>query len=189
MQLDDWVLCRIYKKNSNAQRAVEMGTARRDRRRGSSSSSSSQLDEPLQLAMNDLSFTVNHPSDATMLQNVGYPSGNSFDWATFGGLNNTVPEHWGGSSGLQFPIPNGSQHGAMNNINSYNRNDVFVPSVNTGGFGRMIEQEVQSGFRDQMVDNLGFVNPNAHAQGFMNSSDQFAAIRHPNQPGNLGDGN
>ncbi|KAL8147826.1 NAC domain-containing protein 72-like [Apium graveolens] len=179
-RLDDWVLCRIYKKNSNAQKDVEMGIARTNCSRGSSSSSSSDhSDEPLQLAMNDRSLTVlNHLiSDKPTLQNAGYLSGNNFEWATFAGLSNTVPEHCGG---VQFPTQNGSQQGVMNTINTY------VPSVNTGGFGRMIEQEVQSGFADQRVDNFGFVNPNDHAQGFINSIDD---IRHPNQPGNPGQGN
>lgn len=174
-RLDDWVLCRIYKKNSNAQRVVEMGIATTDCSHGSSSSSSSH-DEPLQLPINDRS--LNHLSDKPKLQNVGYSSGNNFDGPTFAGHNNTVPKYGGGSSGVH-----GSQQGVMNTINTYNRNDMYVPSVNTG-FGRMIQQEVQSGLTDQRVDNFGFLNQNAYAQGFINSIDSYAAIRHPNQPGN-----
>ncbi|KAK1397044.1 NAC domain-containing protein [Heracleum sosnowskyi] len=144
-RLDDWVLCRIYKKNSNPQRAVEMGIARTDcSHGGSSSSSSSQFDEPLQLAISDRSFTVNQGCEKPPVQSVGYSFGNNFDWAAFAGLNNTVPEHCGGSSGVQFPIQNGSQQGGS------------------------------------------VLNPNAYAQGFINSIDPYAAIRHPNQPGSPG---
>ncbi|CAH1449903.1 unnamed protein product [Lactuca virosa] len=47
-RLDDWVLCRIYKKNSSAQKHISGGAPTTEQSHGSSSSSSSQFDDVLE---------------------------------------------------------------------------------------------------------------------------------------------
>ncbi|KAL1815364.1 hypothetical protein ACET3Z_017938 [Daucus carota] len=162
-KLDDWVLCRIYKKNSSAQRAGNM--ARTECSHGSSSSTSFQFD------------------DKQNVQNAGCYSGNNIDWAPLAGLNNTMTGH---SGVIQFQLHNETQQGAMNTMN-YNQTNMY-PSVDTR-YGKVAEQEVQSGFPNQRADNSGFLYPNAYAQGFINSVDPYAAIRYQNQPGNSGNRN
>ncbi|ESQ54532.1 hypothetical protein EUTSA_v10025818mg [Eutrema salsugineum] len=88
-KLDDWVLCRIYKKTSGAQRqaAPVQPCAEEQSMNGSSSSSSSQLDDVLDSfpEMNDRSFNLPRINSLRTLLN------GNFDWASLASLH-SIPE-------------------------------------------------------------------------------------------------
>ncbi|KAI9186490.1 hypothetical protein LWI28_017805 [Acer negundo] len=184
-KLDEWVLCRIYKKNSSAQKPASMTTTSvpsKEHSNGSCSSSSSHLDDVLDSLpeIDDRFFTLPRMNSLKNLQNEEklnlqqLGSGN-FDWASLAGLN-SVPE-LGHSSGQ-----NQSQGMA-----SYGNNDVYVPSlpqlchVDSGRVVNSVDEEVQSGLRTQYLQqNSGMLN-----QNFSNSLDPYG-FRYPNQPGGFG---
>lgn len=183
-RLDDWVLCRIYKKNSSAQKPVLLGdidSKEHSHSHGSSSSSSSQFDDVLDSLpeIEDRFFTLprmNSLNEKLNFQNLG--SGN-FDWAILAGLN-SMPEH--------VPGTHAPMQGIMNNNNNNNQNYMCVPSNSPLGhvdtrFGKSMEEEVESGLRNnQRIDNSGFLNSNSNSYC---SVDPFA-IRYPIQSGNMG---
>lgn len=206
-KLDDWVLCRIYKKNSSAAKPT---TSKEHSTGGSSSSSSSHLDDVLESLpeIDDRSFALprmnslknnvghhqqqqnqhqqqnqqQHQNDKFNLQQLG--SG-SFDWAVLAGL----------TSGPEFAF-NGStqpQQGQVNNNN--NAMDMFIPSLPplsqvespvdtkvriTSG---LVDDEVQSGITSHRV-NPSYYNHNTNmfTQSYNNSNsvDPFV-MGHPNQ--------
>uniref|UniRef100_A0A7N0SXV8 NAC domain-containing protein n=1 Tax=Kalanchoe fedtschenkoi TaxID=63787 RepID=A0A7N0SXV8_KALFE len=149
-KLDDWVLCRIYKKNSSQQKAVQSASvSSKEQSVGSpdASSPSSHLDDVLDSLpelepsyvnlrrMNSLKALLQ--DDKINLQTLG--SGN-FDWATLAGLS-TLPEVVAGSQ------PHSHQ---AQNLNVYS-NDVNAPggyqsgwSQFMGSFGNQFDEEVQS---------------------------------------------
>ncbi|KAJ7981705.1 NAC domain containing protein [Quillaja saponaria] len=184
-KLDDWVLCRIYKKNSNAQRATPTTASSKEYSHGSSSSSSSHLDDVLESLPNidERFFSLPRMNSLKTLQqdeklnflNTG--SGSFLDWATTAGLN-SVPE-----------LVSGNQAQGMVDYN--NNNDFYVPSISPlchvesqvpEKLGNAMEEEVQSGGRAQRVENTGFFsqNPNLLSQGFSNSVDPYG-FRNPTQ--------
>lgn len=195
MQLDEWVLCRIYKKNSSAQKQLSSVSSKEHSNNGSSSSSSSHLDDMLDSfpelddrffalpRMNSLKTGFLNDDQKMGFQNLG--SG-SLDWATLAGLN-SVPEL----------VPSGQSHSQSQGIPSYgNTNDVYVPTMptlcqmdtSTNKVGNSVEQEVQSGLRThQRVGNSGFFQQNSSSltQNFSNSTDPYG-FRYPTQPGGFG---
>ncbi|GFQ08822.1 NAC domain-containing protein 72 [Phtheirospermum japonicum] len=168
--LDEWVLCRIYKKNSSAQKptAAISGSQSREYSLGSSSSSSSQYDDVLDSLpdINDHFLSLPRMNSIKDLQQLG--SGN-FDWATLAGLN---------------PLPEPSQTQQNNNLGG--RNDTYAPSLQQFG-GNAADDEVQSGGPPQRVGRPGFYPQNAggFGLGFSNSVDPFV-VRYPTQPAGLG---
>ncbi|KAL2466846.1 NAC domain-containing protein 72 [Abeliophyllum distichum] len=165
-RLDDWVLCRIYKKNSSVQKPSFSDSQSKEYSHGSSSSSlsSSRYDDVMEsfpeidhrfFSLPRLnSLKTFHQDDQKLdLQNLG--SG-SFDWATLAGLN-SVPE------------PSQFQTGQ------------------TQGIMKAQNEEVQSGLRTERVDNSGFFqqNVNGFSQSCTNSVAPFG-IRYPALPGGLG---
>ncbi|KAL3503254.1 hypothetical protein ACH5RR_037703 [Cinchona calisaya] len=199
-RLDEWVLCRIYKKKSSGGGKPISGLQSNENSHGSSnSSSSSQLDDVLESLpeiddrffalprMNSLK-AVRQVDQKINLLNLG--SG-CFDWATLAGLN-SVPELGPGNNQTQA-IP-AAGHGRVNNnvINNNNnsnvnaQNDMYVPS-----FPHIchVDEEVQSGLRTtNRVENSGFFQHNTNPFGpqkFQNSVDPFG-IRYPTQNGNMG---
>ncbi|KAF8114582.1 hypothetical protein N665_0036s0106 [Sinapis alba] len=87
-KLDDWVLCRIYKKKSGSQRqAVVSSLQACHSTNGSPSSSSSQLDDVLDSfpEMKDRSFNLPRMNSLRTILN------GNFDWASLAGLN-PIPE-------------------------------------------------------------------------------------------------
>ncbi|XP_010448140.1 PREDICTED: NAC domain-containing protein 72 [Camelina sativa] len=128
-KLDDWVLCRIYKKTSGSQRQAVAATtpvqACREEHstNGSSSSSSSQLDDVLDSfpEIKDQSFHLPRMNSLRTLLN------GNFDWASLAGLN---------------PIP---ELAPTNGLPSYGGYDSF----------RAAEGEAESGLRNSHVDNSG----------------------------------
>lgn len=188
-QLDDWVLCRIYYKNSsNGQKPSFSDAQSKEHSHGSTSSSSHQYDDVLESLpeidnrlfslprMNSLK-TIHHQDQKLNLQNLG--SGN-FDWPTLAGLN-SVPD--------LGQVQTGQTQGIMNSQNIMNgHNDMYVPAMQQQ-IGRVVDEEVQSGLRTQRVDNSGLLlqNVNGFSQSSTssNSLDPFGA-RFLTQPGGFG---
>ncbi|KAJ0263198.1 NAC domain-containing protein 72 [Hirschfeldia incana] len=101
-KLDDWVLCRIYKKTSGSQRQQAVDPVQPCREEhstnGSSSSSSSHHDDVLDSfpEMKDRSFNLPRVNSLRTLLN------GNFDWASLAGLNpipELAPTSYGGSYG------------------------------------------------------------------------------------------
>ncbi|KAK4398401.1 NAC domain-containing protein JA2L [Sesamum angolense] len=93
--LDDWVLCRIYKKNSSAQKPAISNVQSKDYSLGSSSSSSSQYDDVLESLpeIDDRFFSLPRMNSLKNFQqedqklNLQHLGSGNFDWATLAGLN------------------------------------------------------------------------------------------------------
>ncbi|GAU45865.1 hypothetical protein TSUD_371610 [Trifolium subterraneum] len=171
-RLDDWVLCRIYKKNSSSQKEVQTFSSK-ECSNGSSPSSSSHADDMLDmfLEINDQSFELprvtslrmQHQEEKFGFHNMG--AGIFSDWVSPPDLE-SIPE-----------FDSESQTQGMLN---YSCNDFCVPSVPP--FGHMdlsstsknpTDEEVQSGIRTHRVNEISSLyqhNPN----GFLsNLGDPF----------------
>ncbi|KAF7836746.1 NAC domain-containing protein 72-like [Senna tora] len=175
-KLDDWVLCRIYKKHSSSQKSgivPSVSSREYSYSNGSSSSSSSQLDDVLESLpeigdrrfalprVNSLKTLQNHhhqqqPQQQPQEEDDKFNFQNFADWANPTGIN-SVPD-----------FVSGNQTQGMANYNP--GNDLYVPSMSTlchvdstmavppvaEKLGNAMEEEVQSGVRGQQrVDNSG----------------------------------
>ncbi|XP_030469227.1 NAC domain-containing protein 72 [Syzygium oleosum] len=154
-KLDEWVLCRIYKKSSGLQKPTMSTSSSKEHSHGSHSSASS-LDDMLETLpeindrffalprTNSLRITQQHQQQQQQQQQDQKPNlqtlmgSGSFDWATLGGLN---PEP------QQQLVPVNQAHQAQGLVN-YEGNDVFVPHMSRPG-GSAADEEVQSGVRAQ----------------------------------------
>ncbi|GMP52874.1 hypothetical protein CsSME_00018539 [Camellia sinensis var. sinensis] len=179
-KLDDWVLCRIYKKNSSAQKPI-FDDPTKEQSHGSSSSASSQFDDMLtDSSLPEInhhfftlpkpnSFIPTRPDDKINIQSL---SSANFDWATLAGPTTTLPEL----------VPGNQSPAKIMNTHNNTYNDVCVPS-----FGSSVDEEVQSGRGTQRVENSGLFQQSANgfAQDFVNSVDP-SGIRYPFQPGLFG---
>ncbi|KAL2327690.1 hypothetical protein Fmac_021117 [Flemingia macrophylla] len=169
-KLDDWVLCRIYKKNSSAQK-VEANSWAKECSNGSSPSSSSQMDDMLESfpeidarcfklpRMNSLR-TMKHEDEKFGFQNMGTEFFS--DWVNPTDLD-SVSEFGSGCK----------TQGMMK------YNDLFVPSISPP-FGQVdflvgapTEEEVQSSIRSQQVDSVGYLQPDTNARWLPDSADPF----------------
>ncbi|CAI9787741.1 unnamed protein product [Fraxinus pennsylvanica] len=174
-RLDDWVLCRIYKKNSSNGQSRSFSDAQsKEYSHGSTSSSSHQYDDVMGYLpeidnrffslprMNSLK-TFHQEDQKLNLQNTG--SGN-FDWHALAGLN-SVPE--------LGQVQKGQTQGIMNSQKIMNgQNEVYAPATQQQ-LGSVVDDEVQSGLRN------GF----SQSSTFTNSLDPFW-IRFSTQPGGFG---
>jgi len=210
LQLDDWVLCRIYKKNSSAQKPIPNGVVSSREytqySNGSSSSSSSHLDDVLESLpqIDDRCFklprvnslrTAQHrqqEEEKLNLQNLNAANNNFMDWSN--------------SSSSILNAVTGFQEGqtqAMMNFSGCN--DLYVPSVST--LCQMdssvitektsnipvhpTEEEVQSGARANQVENSSALffqrasNDFTQGMGYTNPVDPFG-FRYPVQPVGFG---
>ncbi|XP_007021328.2 PREDICTED: NAC domain-containing protein 72 [Theobroma cacao] len=191
-KLDDWVLCRIYKKNSSAQKPLSSVASKEHSNNGSSSSSSSQLDDMLESfpELDDRYFGLPRMNSLKTLQNdakTGFHnlgSGN-LDWASLAGLNS-----------VRELVPSGQTQTQSQGIPGYGNNDVYVPTMqptlcqmdtSTNKIGNSVDEEVQSGLRTQRADNSGFFQQNSSVltQNFSNSMDPYG-FRYPTHPGGFG---
>lgn len=147
----------------------------------SSSSCSSQLDDVLEWLpeIDDRSFTLPRINSLKTLQQqqedskLGFQTGSgNFDWASLAGLN-VVPE--------LCPNNHTQQGQGQMNVN-YSNNDMYVPSIPPlchvesppERLAKTVDEEVQSGFRTQRVDNSGFFqNSNVMTQNFCNPTDPY----------------
>lgn len=194
-KLDEWVLCRIYKKSSGSQNKPMMMTSpmSKEHSNGSSSSSSSHLDDVLDSlpAIDDRFFNLPRINSLKTFhqedEKLGFHnlSSGNFDWATLAGFN-TVPELVPGNQAAQPQQCTGTV--------GFNNNDLYVPSnipplchVDQSPpkrIGNSLDEEVQSGLRStQRVDNLGFYQTNT--QNYSNSLDPYG-FRYPAQSGGFG---
>ncbi|KAE9616982.1 hypothetical protein Lal_00034398 [Lupinus albus] len=174
-KLDDWVLCRIYKKNSSAQKTVIPSFSSKEYSNGGSSpSSSSHVEDMIELPeINDQFFALPRMNSLrTSQQNHdGFQNlGNFSDWVNSSGLD-SVPEF--------------QTQGMVN----YGENDLFVPSMpqfcHVDLTGQQMEDEVQSGFRNQrrINENSGYYQQNPNV--FMQYNDPFS-FGYPNQQDGFG---
>ncbi|KAK7405210.1 hypothetical protein VNO78_06409 [Psophocarpus tetragonolobus] len=172
-KLDDWVLCRIYKKNSSAQK-VEANFLAKECSNGSSPSSSSHLEDMLESfpEIDDRCFTLPRVNSIKTMQqqdekfgfqNMG--SGFFSDWVN--------PTEFDSLPGFG----SGSQNQGMMN---YECNDLFVPSVPPFGHVEFMvgaptpsEEEVQSGVRIQRADGPGCFQHNPNARSLAGSGNPF----------------
>lgn len=204
-KLDDWVLCRIYKKNSSAAKP----TISKEHSMGeTSSSSSSHLDDVLESLpeIDDRSFALprmsslknnvaqqqhhqqpqpqQHQNDKFNLQQLG--SG-SFDWAVLAGLT-SMPE-------FTFTGSNQPQSGQVINNNG---NDMFDPSLPPLSQvespvdhklypSGLVDEEVQSGMSTTQRVNSSYFNHNTNmfTQNYNSSIDPFG-MSHLNQLSSFG---
>ncbi|KAA8526856.1 hypothetical protein F0562_008915 [Nyssa sinensis] len=186
-KLDDWVLCRIYKKNSGGQKAMS-GVASVEHSHGSPSSSLSQFDDVLDSLpeIDERFLTLPRMNSLKTMQrdeklNFQNLSSSSFDWASIAGIGS-----------LSELAPGVQTMEALNNSN--NQNDMIVPSVPQlcgvyspcEKFGSSVDEEVQSGPGTERVENSGFFpfqqnsNSNSFPQSLANSLDPFG-FRYSNQ--------
>lgn len=171
MQLDDWVLCRIYKKNSSSQK-VEANFLAMECSNGSSPSSSSHVDDMLGSLpeINDRCFTLPRVNSLRTMhqqdEKFGSPNmGSGFfsDWVNSTDLD-SISE-----------FESGCQTQRMVN---YDCNDFFVPSLPPLGHvdymvDAPLEEEVQSGVRTRRVDGPGHFQPNPDTRLLPGSGDPF----------------
>ncbi|XP_071696602.1 NAC domain-containing protein JA2L-like [Rutidosis leptorrhynchoides] len=186
-RLDEWVLCRIYKKNSSAQKAIS-GTQTTEQSHGSSSSCSSQFDEVLESLpeIEDKFFNLPRVNSIKAFQQEDqklnlqkYDSGN-YDWASIAAFGQPEPV-------------NDIQASSQLNTTTINMNVApsIAPMYNMDQkFGRsIIEDEVQSVIRSQRDNHTGYshsnLNPFELSQRVSNTVDPFG-IRYPTQQGSLG---
>ncbi|KAI3708444.1 hypothetical protein L2E82_37613 [Cichorium intybus] len=162
-RLDDWVLCRIYKKNSSAEKTISGGLST-DQSHNSSSSSSSQFDDVLDSLpaiddkfMNFPAKTFNVDDQKVDIQKFDTEN---YDWTSIA------------SFGLQDPVTNNYQSNTTSIDMTFNMHMKFVKSP---------DDEVQTGIRSQRLENSGYL----FSQSFMHTTDPFA-IRYPNQPSSSG---
>ncbi|KAI3755814.1 hypothetical protein L1987_55621 [Smallanthus sonchifolius] len=156
-RLDDWVLCRIYKKNSNAEKTISGGPST-EQSHGSPSSSSSQFDGVLDSlpAIDDtfLNFpTSNFVNEEDHKVNIQKSDTGNFDWLGAGAF------------GLQDP-------NSTSMYPTFNMQMKFIKSP---------EDEAQNGIRSQRMENSGYL----FSQRFLDATDPFA-IRYPTQPSSSG---
>ncbi|KAL3820964.1 hypothetical protein ACJIZ3_006869 [Penstemon smallii] len=186
-RLDDWVLCRIYKKSSSTgtgQKSDISSKLSKEYSHASSSSSSSQYNDVVESLpeIDDRFFSLPRMNSLKNLQqgdhklNLQLLGSGNFDWATLAGLH---PLHEAQPSQTQQP-----------NLN--NQNDMYVP-----GMARLrenvMDEEVQSGLRTQpqRMDNSGLISvPQnvgvySQGQGYTNLVNPFG-VQYPCQPGGLG---
>ncbi|CAI8583529.1 unnamed protein product [Vicia faba] len=142
-KLDDWVLCRIYKKNSSAQKANPNGVVSSREytqySNGSSSSSSSHIDEVLESLpeIDDRCFMLPRVNSLRTMQH-----------------RQQEEEKEPQTQGM---------------VNFGGCNEVYVPSVSTVPEKKLTEEEVQSGARANRVENSGLFP----GMGYSNSVDPF----------------
>lgn len=139
-RLDDWVLCRIYKKSSGANKpASSIGLGEEVSNGGSSSSSSSHLDDVLESfpELNDHTFVLPRINSLKNLQDA---SPIKFEyWNNNMAAMNSLQDY--GMSNAQIQRPG---------------NDMYMPcSVQQTPykFEATMEDEVQSGFGPKRVEN------------------------------------
>ncbi|XP_014505280.1 NAC domain-containing protein 72 [Vigna radiata var. radiata] len=175
-KLDDWVLCRIYKKNSSAQKAAQNGVVSSREytqySNGSSSSSSSHLDDVLEslptidercFAMPRVStMQAQQEEKVSIHQNLG--AGGLVDWANPAVLN-SVGEFVSGNNQVV-------QEQTQGMVNYGGCNDLYVPTFChvESTLPQKMEEEVQSGVRSQNNNNPWFVQ-NEFTQGYQNPVD------------------
>ncbi|KAL7583218.1 NAC domain-containing protein JA2L [Lactuca sativa] len=130
LRLDDWVLCRIYKKNSSVHKTISGGQSH-----NSSSSSSSQFDDVLDSlpAIDDKFMTFNEEDQKIDIHK--FDSGN-YDWANINAF------------GLQDPVTNTYPLNTTSIDMTFNMHMKFVKSS---------DDEFHTEIRSQRMENSGYL--------------------------------
>ncbi|XP_031114673.1 NAC domain-containing protein JA2L-like [Ipomoea triloba] len=170
-RLDEWVLCRIYKKHSSAEKAISGGVPSKEHSHGSPSSTSSQFDDMLVALpeLDDQSFVLPAMNNLKQEEQVDLHELGpmSFDWNTISAAQPTLPDFSAGAvAGNQVSAAQVTGNGV-----NY-QNDVFAHALAMNF--QAPDDEVQSGLRS-------FFLP----QSFSNSPDPFG-IRYPTQSPSMG---
>ncbi|KAG2677906.1 hypothetical protein I3760_12G118000 [Carya illinoinensis] len=187
-KLDDWVLCRIYKKHSSST-AQKPTTSISSKEHSNDSSSSSHLDDVLESFpdIDDRFFDLprmnslrNQQHDHDQKLNFKNPGSGNFDWASLLGVN-PVPE---------FALENYAQAQTI-----HTSNDMYLPPIPPlchvesppEKFRHTADEEVQSEPITQRVHNSVYFqpNPNVLTQNYSNSLDPYG-FRYSNHPGGFG---
>jgi hypothetical protein len=215
LQLDDWVLCRIYKKNSSAQKTNPNGVVSNGEytqySNGSSSSSSSHLDDVLESLpqiddrcfmlprVNSLRTMQQHhqqqQEQKPNLQNLNPANNNSFmDWSNPSSILNTVTDQFQGTQTQGMMNFGGCNDLYAPNVSNLCQVDSSVITDKTSKIPvHPTKEEVQSGARANRVENFNSEffqrGSNEFTQGmsFSNSVDPFG-FRYPVQPVGFGFG-
>ncbi|KAF7822750.1 NAC domain-containing protein 72-like [Senna tora] len=163
-KLDDWVLCRIYKKNSSSQKSIPMVPASsREYSNGSSSSSSSHLDDVMLESfpeIDDTCFALPRVGSLKTWQQ----EDDKFNFqSNFADWGNSVADFMSGTQ----------SQGTLNYNNAIVNNDIHVPSIPP-----VPEDEVQS---EVSNSNSGFYqqSPSAFTQGLF-GNDPYG-FKYPTQ--------
>ncbi|XP_047335016.1 NAC domain-containing protein JA2L-like [Impatiens glandulifera] len=149
-KLDEWVLCRIYKKNSSADKPIAGIVNKEQSHAGSSSSSSSHFDDVLDSLPEINNGLFNQPrmnylktfQQQDDKQNIQTLTSTNFDWASLVGVG-PVPD----LTGIGQPT-----QGHMINTNNV-FNEMCVPSISP------MDEEVQSEIRTRRTNYLHQQNP------------------------------
>ncbi|XP_009797580.1 NAC domain-containing protein JA2L [Nicotiana tabacum] len=195
-RLDEWVLCRIYKKNSGGQKPNISGLNSKEMSHGSPSSCSSQFDDMLESLpeIEDRYFSLPRMNSLRNLQqddklNLQHLGSGNFDWATLAGFN-SFPEL---VTGNQAPAPGNQSQVHLNNQNSSNNlNEFFAHPTQLNFHGDVkfeggVDEEIESGIRAQRINNSGFYQENSTGfHTYTNSVPDPFWIRYPTQTVNMG---
>ncbi|KAF8409322.1 hypothetical protein HHK36_005396 [Tetracentron sinense] len=181
-RLDDWVLCRIYKKNSSIQKP-DLSVSTKEHSNVSFSSSSSHLEDVLESLpeIDDRFFALPRMNSLKTLQEE-----EKLNFQNLSSLNNLAVV--GSFTEL---ICNGQAQAQAHRAVSEMNFPAIPPLSNMDSpsekFGSSLEEEVESGLRSQGVENSGFFqqDSNAFTQSFFNSIDPFG-IRYPTHQGGFG---
>ncbi|KAJ0601342.1 putative transcription factor NAM family [Helianthus annuus] len=133
-RLDDWVLCRIYKKNSSAEKSISGGPSI-EQSQGSPTSSSAHFDGGLDSlpAIDDRFLNFNEEDQKVDIRK--FDTGN-FDWVSLG----------------PFGVPDTVNHPNPPNSTSLD------PALNMQmKFVKSPEDEVQNEIRSQRMENSGYL--------------------------------
>ncbi|XP_015059411.1 NAC domain-containing protein 72 [Solanum pennellii] len=197
-KLDEWVLCRIYKKNSSGPKPLMSGLhSSNEYSHGSSTSSSSQFDDMLE-SLPEMDHRFSNLPRLNSLKaekfNLDRLDSANFDWAILAGLK-PMPESGPANQapGVQGPAQGHvNNHIHNNNNNSMNfLNDVYADPPNFRGNTKVesinLDEEVESGNRNQRIDQASYFQQslNGFSQTYTKNVDQFG-IQCPNQRLNLG---
>ncbi|PKI37608.1 hypothetical protein CRG98_041901 [Punica granatum] len=194
-KLDDWVLCRIYKKNSSSQNPVIISTGgpvSSKEHSHASSSSSSSLDDMLESLpeiddrffalprMNSLKAVQHHQQQQPHEQkpNLQSLSSGAFDWATLAGLSSGTELNQ-----AQAHAQAQAQAQAQPQVANYaNSNDVYVPAADATQQRRLgnstLDEEVQSGLRTHQHVGMFQQTPGLLTQSMTSPIDTFG-YRYP----------
>ncbi|CAN4104157.1 unnamed protein product [Withania somnifera] len=182
-RLDDWVLCRIYKKNTSEQKSNVYESQNKEMSHGgSSSSSSSQYDDMLESlpAIEDQYFslpTTNPIQQAGNKFNLQQQLGSgSFEWGNLAGLNSFPELAIGGNQAPQNQNQN-------NNCNEFSTNPTALNFHGDIKYEGGVDEEVESRVTAQRVNNSGFFQEKT---GFLGTVYDPFGIQYPTQTVNMG---
>ncbi|XP_054812708.1 NAC domain-containing protein 72-like [Prosopis cineraria] len=191
-KLDDWVLCRIYRKSSSAQKNMLSSVSSKEYSysNGSSPSSTSHLDDMLESLpeIKDRSFILPRVNSLKALpqdEKLNLVAGNPMDWANPAVLN-SAPNLVGSQGILNY---NPGNDLCVSSISQLCHMNSAAP-VRLEKLGNSMEDEVESGVGTHRVEcSGGHFHHNSFgftSQGFSTNSIDPYGFRYPSQSIGLG---